>query len=145
MIVRLTVAILLSATAAVAATNPGDGDRDGRARRAAERAALITEYGTNADLPPNLWSCGSPGVQGCKKGEACAAEPTPLQRASTLKCLTEWLWSVQRYFAAGGKGRKGLEPESIQREKTRAAALAADLEKWAGAVPEGPAPATPPR
>jgi len=95
---------------------------------------LITDYGSTADLPPNLWSCRAP-KQAAVKGATLA---DPLADASDLKCLTEWLWSVQRYFAAGGKAKPGVEPDFVAGEKRRAAELADGLAHWAAALDASP-------
>lgn len=107
--------------------------------RAVDKTDLITQYGTNAELPPDKWSCGTPGVSACKKGTKCDAEPTPIQAAKELNCLTEWLWSVRRWFAAGGKVRPGLEPAFVAAQKARAKADAERLAKLAAETPESPA------
>ncbi len=94
-----------------------------------KNTALLTTYGDNAKLPPDQWSC--PVAAG---GRALNYAKTPRQYAADLQCLTEWLWSVKRYYAAGGKPKKGVEPEFVARERERAVAAARWLERWASQV-----------
>ena len=124
------LAALLALAPLASAAPPSPADQ--RSSTDKKSKDVITEFGSNAELPPDMWSCP-------RRDEKTAADASPLQRASDLKCLTEWLWSVQRYYAAGGKAKKGVEPALVAAEKARAAALADGLSKWAAGIPsQGP-------
>jgi hypothetical protein len=128
----LLLALAPHACAAPASASPAD-QRSSTDKKSKD---LIADFGSTADLPPNLWSC-----RASKKAVAAAKGATladPLADASDLKCLTEWLWSVQRYFAGGGKVKPGLEPDFVAGEKKRAAALADGLSRWAAALDAAP-------
>jgi hypothetical protein len=100
---------------------------------------VITEYGKNADLPPDRWTCPAPQAKPCPAGKTCADETTPLQYAKELSCLVEWLWSVQRYSAAGGTAKKGADAADVARAKSRAADIARRLADWSGTIAAPPA------
>jgi hypothetical protein len=135
MLAALAAALLALASSASAAP------ADQRSSSDKKSVDLITEYGSNAELPPNLWSCPPPAAPASARPE----EENPLRDATQLKCLAEWLWSVQRYFAAGGKVKKGVEPELVASEKARAAALADRLSQWTGKIAVPPAEPAAPR
>jgi hypothetical protein len=121
-----SAALFLALASAVSAAPIKDQAPDSDARKNVD---LITDYGSNADLPPDRWACPRSA-----KPTAAQAPETPLQHASDLKCLTEWLWSVQRYFSAGGAVKNGVEPDFVAAERKRAAADAAWLSAWAAKI-----------
>ena len=131
MTATFAVACLLSLppTARAATIRDQPPQRDG---------GVITEYGKNADLPPDRWTCPERAAKACPKGETCADAATPLEYAKELNCLVEWLWSVQRYAAAGGAAKKGVEPETVARAKSRAARIANKLSDWTGTIAPPP-------
>jgi len=133
--ISLAAVLFLALAPAASAAAPADQRASLDERKTTD---LITDYGSNADLPPDRWSC--PLARG---GKPLNYQKTPLEYASDLKCLTEWLWSVSRYFAAGGKVKKGLEPEFVASERARAVALANRLSQWAAKIavpPSNPGP-----
>lgn len=132
MTTKLAFACLLSLASAAAAAPVRDQPPQ-------KDADLITEYGKNADLPPDRWTCPEPKPKACVAGQACADAITPLEYAKELKCLVEWLWSVQRYAAAGGTVKKGVEPETVARAKSRAVDIARKLSSWTGTIAAPPA------
>jgi hypothetical protein len=131
MIASLAAVLILSlapaASAAVAKDTPPSS-------RTMANSDLITQYGSNADLPPDQWACPRHTTKPCPKGMYCKDRRTPLESATDLKCLTEWLWSVQRYFAAGGAVKKGVTPDFVASERRRAVRTAEELSKWAEKV-----------